>query len=237
MKNGRTLWTLAALATGALVCADAVYAHGSARISSTSRISTSAGSSSTGSSATGGANTGGRTGGRPTGGSTGGRGIGGGTTGGRDMVAAEGEYGFVPGQTGQLSWNTTREVDGKPIFLYVYNCENRDGSNFDFSRVLERELLKDEKVVEMARSFVCEKTCHDGPNFLEKIPHREMMEDYITALSKQKKIDSHIAILDANGKVISTVFGTKQLKRLGVKGLSKMLRKAQSENEKRVAIP
>jgi len=81
--------------------------------------------------------------------------------------------GFTPNQNGTLTWNTTQEIDRRPILLYVFDGHETTGAGYALSRLLELEVMKDKDVVLTAEDFVCEKTCLKEGDFLQILKGRE----------------------------------------------------------------
>jgi hypothetical protein len=165
------------------------------------------------------------------------------TTGRDERDGQNVERGFVPGTEGMLAWNTTRPVGERPILVYLFNCEDRKGEGFDFARVFETQVLRDKTVLKLGRQFACERICYDSPYFLDKVKGREMMHPWLEDLaqksqkSKKDKLVAHVVFLDADGKLIDVLRGSKQLKSKGSKYLAHAMKKALKENEKRKAKP
>src|SRR5215813_4226972 len=91
------------------------------------------------------------------------------------------DSGFTPGQNGTLTWNTTQAIDQRPILLYVFDGHSPAGDDFNFSRMVETEFLKDKDVVDVADEFVCEKLCLKEADFLLTIKGREPVQKWLSA--------------------------------------------------------
>src|SRR5262245_42079828 len=88
---------------------------------------------------------------------------------------------FTPGPNGTLSWNTTEEIDRRPILVYVFDGHELIGADYNMSRLIELELLKDEKVIAATEDFVNEKTCFKEAGFLQTVKGREPVQAWLNA--------------------------------------------------------
>jgi hypothetical protein len=141
---------------------------------------------------------------------------------------------FVPGQNGTLSWNTTAPIRQKPILLYVFDGHTLEGSNFEYSAIVENKAFKDEKVIREARGFICEKICTSDHEFLREVEGREPVTKFIsTSLKDPKKRNAKVFLLDASGQLIASFEGEKFLK-TSAPAMAKMLKKAKKENQGRI---
>lgn len=142
---------------------------------------------------------------------------------------------FVPGSDGNLSWNGTKPIAGKPILLYVFDGHIYDGSAFDYSKRLETELFKHKDVIQAARDFICEKVCIGDHEFLRKVKGREPVTEYLaTTFEKPESRKVKLLFLDATGKAIAAFDDPKALKE-GVPALLAQLREAAKVNAQRLA--
>jgi hypothetical protein len=142
--------------------------------------------------------------------------------------------GFTPGQNGTLTWNTTQEIDRRPILLYVFNGHETTGAGYALSRLLELEVMKDKEVVLTAEDFVCEKTCLKEGDFLQVLKGREPVQAWLAAnMTKADQRRTQLVVLDANGGVLRA-FDEKELRRGGATLVLRELKKAAKENVARV---
>jgi hypothetical protein len=151
-----------------------------------------------------------------------------------DDGACEGDA-FTPGQNGTLTWNTTQEIDGRPILLYVLDGHSPSGLDYDFSRKLELELLKDKAVIREAEDFVCEKICVKEKDFLDVVKDREVVSSWLREnMAKPEQRRARLVLLDAKGGLLRS-FDFKKLKGAKPEWLVQELRKAVKANGKSLA--
>ena len=144
---------------------------------------------------------------------------------------------FTPGQNGTLTWNTTQEIDRRPILLYVFNGHETTGAGYALSRLLELELMKDKDVIAAAEDFVCEKACLKEDDFLQILKGREPVQAWLAAnMTKSEQRHTQFVLLDANGGVLRA-FEEKELRNGGAALVLREMKKAVKENLARVAPP
>lgn len=144
---------------------------------------------------------------------------------------------FTPGQNGTLSWNTTEEIDRRPILVYVFDGHELSGTDYALSRLIEVDLLKDKAVISAAEDFVNEKTCFKEANFLQAVKGREPVQGWLAAnFSKPEQRHTRLALLDSGGKLLRA-FDEKELRRGGAPLLVRELKRAIKENDARLAPP
>ena len=142
---------------------------------------------------------------------------------------------FAPGQNGTLTWNTTQAIDRRPILVYVFDGHSPSGDNFDYSKLIEQEFLKDKDVVKVADDFVCEKLCIKETDFLQPVKGREPVQEWLAANMKEPaQRKAKLLVLDANGALLRS-FDAKELKSAKPALVVRELKKAQKTNEEHVA--
>jgi ribosomal protein L15 len=142
---------------------------------------------------------------------------------------------FAPGQNGTLTWNTTQAIDRRPILVYVFDGHTPAGENFDYSKLIEQEFLKDKDVVKVADDFVCEKLCIKETDFLQPVKGREPVQEWLAANMKEPaQRKAKLVVLDANGALLRS-FDAKELKSAKPALVVRELKKAQKTNEEHVA--
>ena len=142
---------------------------------------------------------------------------------------------FAPGQNGTLTWNTTQAIDHRPILVYVFDGHTPAGENFDYSKLIEQEFLKDKDVVKVADDFVCEKLCIKETDFLQPVKGREPVQEWLAANMKEPaQRKAKLVVLDANGALLRS-FDAKELKSAKPALVVRELKKAQKTNDEHVA--
>jgi hypothetical protein len=142
---------------------------------------------------------------------------------------------FTPGQNGTLTWNTTQAIDRRPILLYVFDGHTTTGADYDFSRLLEQQFLKDKDVVEASDDFVCEKLCLKEADFLLTTLGREPVQKWLAAnMNAPAQRKAELVLLDANGTLVRTL-DMKDLRTAKPTLVVRELKKAQKTNAERLA--
>ncbi len=111
------------------------------------------------------------------------------------------EMKFMPGENSSLSWNTTVDIDKKPILVYVFDHEQTAGDDYNYSKHIERTVFQDEKVREVSRQFICEKVSVSEGSLLQEVEGREPVLNYLKNLPEAR---THIAMLDSHGQLLGT---------------------------------
>jgi hypothetical protein len=156
------------------------------------------------------------------------------TTGSGDG-SGSGADAFTPGSDGNLTWNGTTPINGKPILVYVFNGHIYEGTNYDYSDTLENTLFKDKEVVKESRDFVCEKVCIGDHELLRKVKGREPVTEFFAkTMAKPEQRKVQLLFLDSTGQWIASFTDPKAIKE-GVPALLKAMRAAKEENAKRLA--
>lgn len=146
-----------------------------------------------------------------------------------------GTTGFAPGQNGTLTWNTTQAIDQRPILVYVFDGHTPKGDNFDYSKLVEQEFLKDKDVVKVADDFVCEKLCIKETDFLQPVKGREPVQEWLAANMKEPaQRKAKLLVLDSKGALLRA-FDAKELKNADPRLVVRELKKAQKTNEEHLA--
>ncbi len=142
---------------------------------------------------------------------------------------------FTPGQNGTLTWNTTQDIEGRPILLYVLDAHSPTGTSYDFSRKLELEFLKDKTIVEAAEDFVCEKVCFKDQDFLGAVKGREPVQAWLAAnLAKAEQRSARLVLLDSGGQLLRSI-DWKELANAKPAWLLRELKKALKTNQQHLA--
>ncbi|MFH0944894.1 MAG: hypothetical protein V2A76_06820 [Planctomycetota bacterium] len=110
---------------------------------------------------------------------------------------------FIPGQDGNLYWNTSVLQQGRPVLVYLYNGHVISDDDCKRSRQFEKNCFPDEAVIKEARGFVCEKICFGCSEFSRKTQHREVIRDYLKRVVESGSFESKIVLLDASGQTLA----------------------------------
>lgn len=110
---------------------------------------------------------------------------------------------FIPGQDGNLYWNTTLPIGERPIIVYLYNGHEADDKNAKFCEHVEKEVFKDRKVRLGARDFICEKICFGCKELEMNVSSRAALNKYLDTFKKNPEATkSRIAFLTSTGHVL-----------------------------------
>lgn len=136
-------------------------------------------------------------------------GLGGPTTGGLNNGEGKNKDGqsgktpeFIPGQDGNLYWNTSVPMNQRPTLLYLYNGHDLENDDCERSRSIEKDCFCDKKVIDLARQFACEKICFGCSEFSRRPKHRKPLHDYLDGMAKAGELGARLVILDPSGRVL-----------------------------------